>query len=789
MPAGTSGAATGTDEYGYSWVDSYSLGETVTYDWKDITSTGADTLLKGDDVSGGPFPIGFEFEFYGIPYSEFYVSTNGLVTFGSGSDESQDEFIPSLRAPNALIAAFWDDLKAEYGTYWTGYILYETLGSAPSRQLVVEFFQVERVEVYEPLNFEVVLNETGEIWLQYETVGGVAGESATVGIENAMGTIGTMYSRDWAVILDGLAVMFSLAPVVIGADQKDSGPLGGMVPFPMNVANNQDFEDSVDIAVSTQQGWAVELLDHTMSPLADTNSNGLPDTGTLPAWTSALIHVQVTVPLAPAGPVERVNLTASSYADPANLDPAFLVVTAALADFDGPYTDMGVDLDGDSYYEFMDIGFSLNVYVEDTYRIEADLYDVGRSHVTDLVVTTPPLSEGVCAYAITFPGPEIHAAQADGPYLVSLTIYDSALVYRGVAEYTTGPYSYPEFEEVEATSPPATTDLLEGLEGSGGWYTSDVLVSLFAEDPEDDLDATLWRIDGGSWVTYSAPFVVSGDGEHALEYYSVDIAGNEEAARAVSIRIDTSPPITDVSVSGEEGTYPWYVSAVTVLLSASDAPDGSGIAETLYSLDSGEWDIYEEDGIPVSGDGPHRVDFRSVDVASNEEYAVWHAFQIDTTAPDTASSVSGGTVTLSATDSTSGVDVTRYRIDGGNWTDYTGPFEVTGAGEHTVEYFTVDVAGNIEQVGDVSLTVEEDEGRALFGFDLTFWTVLMIIALLIMIAVPKLLGKGRAAKDAATKHVIKDIGTAVSQMADDNDMRPRERPAEEPKPPEGEGED
>ena len=253
MPAGTSGAATGTDEYGYSWVDSYSLGETVTYDWKDITSTGADTLLKGDDVSGGPFPIGFEFEFYGIPYSEFYVSTNGLVTFGSGSDESQDEFIPSLRAPNALIAAFWDDLKAEYGTYWTGYILYETLGSAPSRQLVVEFFQVERVEVYEPLNFEVVLNETGEIWLQYETVGGVAGESATVGIENAMGTIGTMYSRDWAVILDGLAVMFSLAPVVIGADQKASGPLGGMVPFPMNVANNQDFEDSADIAVSTQQ--------------------------------------------------------------------------------------------------------------------------------------------------------------------------------------------------------------------------------------------------------------------------------------------------------------------------------------------------------------------------------------------------------------------------------------------------------------------------------------------------------------------------------------------------------
>ncbi len=584
-------------------------------------------------------------------------------------------------------------------------------------------------------------------------------------------------------------VVISLSTIALGPDQEGSGPPGGTVLFPLNVENSQDIVDSADITYETELGWPVELLDHTMSPLVDTNSNGLPDTGELLPWSSALIHVRVTIPLSPVGPAEDVRLTATSYADPLNTAIASVAVTALFADLAGPFSDMGVDLDSDSYYDVLDIGFSIVVYAEGAYLLYADLYDSGGLFVTGFVVDTPTLSVGTLAYTVTFPGLEISAAGADGPYLVDLAIYDLGMLYCGTAEYTTAPYSHLDFEQAEPPGePPVTTAVLEGREGEAGWYLSDVLVSLAAEDPDDEVESTSWRLDGGDWQAYSAPFAVSGDGEHALEYYSVDIAGNEEAARAVSLRIDASPPITDVSVSGEEGTYPWFVSDVTVLLSASDAPDGSGVAETLYSLDSGDWAVYPEGGIPVSGDGPHRVDFRSVDVASNEGDAVWHAFQIDTTAPDTASSVSGGTVTLSATDATSGVDVTRYRIDGGNWTDYTGPFEVTGAGEHTVEYFTVDVAGNIEQVGDVSLTVEEegeDEGRALFGFDLSFWAVLMILALMIMIAVPKLFGKRRAARDGATKYVIKDIGTAVSQMADDNNMRPRGKPAEEPKPPEG----
>jgi hypothetical protein len=111
-----------------------------------------------------------------------------------------------------------------------------------------------------------------------------------------------------------------------------------------------------------------------------------------------------------------------------------------------------------------------------------------------------------------------------------------------------------------------------------------------------------------------------------------------------------------------------------------------------------------------------------------------------------------------------------YRIDDGVWTEYAGGFEVTGEGDHIVEYYTVNVAGNEEDARNVTLTVDaetDDEGATLFGFDWTFWLVLMILVILIMIAVPKLFGMRRKATESSSKAAVKDIGTAVAQMADD----------------------
>ena len=56
----------------------------------------------------------------------------------------------------------------------------------------------------------------------------------------------------------------------------------------------------------------------------------------------------------------------------------------------------------------------------------------------------------------------------------------------------------------------------------------------------------------------------------------------------------------------------------------------------------------------------------------------------------------GTTFSLSATDATSGVDKTTYRIDSGSITTYTTPFSLTDEGIHTIYYGSSDKAGNIE---------------------------------------------------------------------------------------------
>src|SRR2546427_5155496 len=72
-----------------------------------------------------------------------------------------------------------------------------------------------------------------------------------------------------------------------------------------------------------------------------------------------------------------------------------------------------------------------------------------------------------------------------------------------------------------------------------------------------------------------------------------------------------------------------------------------------------------------------------------------------TTASLSASLVCNGwytsnvTVSLIATDATIGVANITYRVDGGTWFVYTGPFALT-EGSHVLDYFSVDLAGLTE---------------------------------------------------------------------------------------------
>lgn len=182
------------------------------------------------------------------------------------------------------------------------------------------------------------------------------------------------------------------------------------------------------------------------------------------------------------------------------------------------------------------------------------------------------------------------------------------------------------------TTPPVSTVSRSGTAGSNGWYTGTVQVTLSATDPDGpaDVAATYYAIDGGPTQTYSSAFNVSGEGAHSVSFWSVDHAGNTEAAQTLALRIDSVAPATTQSLSGTLGNNGWYRSAVNVTLTATDAT--SGVAQTFYSVDGGPMLVYSG-SFSVSGDGAHSVVFWSVDQAGNVEAIHSQVINIDATSP------------------------------------------------------------------------------------------------------------------------------------------------------------
>jgi hypothetical protein len=77
----------------------------------------------------------------------------------------------------------------------------------------------------------------------------------------------------------------------------------------------------------------------------------------------------------------------------------------------------------------------------------------------------------------------------------------------------------------------------------------------------------------------------------------------------------------------------------------------------------------------------------------------------DTTPPTASAVVTGNTVTITATDTQSGVKSIEYVLDEGAWTTYSAPVVVGAPGAHTVRYRATDNALNVSAEQTVSFTV------------------------------------------------------------------------------------
>ncbi|MFH9011529.1 OmpL47-type beta-barrel domain-containing protein [Streptomyces sp. NPDC017943] len=184
---------------------------------------------------------------------------------------------------------------------------------------------------------------------------------------------------------------------------------------------------------------------------------------------------------------------------------------------------------------------------------------------------------------------------------------------------------------------------------------------------------------------------------------------------------DTTAPEASAHVSGTQNAQGEYVGSASVALHATDE-GGSGLDRIEYAIgDTGAWQPYTAP-VVVDQVGSHTVRYRAFDKAGNVSAEKSTRFTVvapqsdDTTAPETSATVGGerdangayidmATVTVSASDTGSGVNTIEYAVGSGAWQAYTAPVMVHQAGTHTVRYRATDKAGNVAAEKSVRFTV------------------------------------------------------------------------------------
>ena len=178
------------DELGNNWINS-AHPDGPEYEWIDISGTGTLVTLGDDAYTTEAVEMGIDFPFYGTSYSQVYISSNGFIGFDTTSMTSlSHQELPSETAPNNLIALFWDDLNPSGANV----VYYES--QPDENRFIVQYNGIEAYSGDVPMYFEAVLYSSGEIYINLQDLDENDVATATLGIENADGTVGLLANYD-----------------------------------------------------------------------------------------------------------------------------------------------------------------------------------------------------------------------------------------------------------------------------------------------------------------------------------------------------------------------------------------------------------------------------------------------------------------------------------------------------------------------------------------------------------------------------------------------------------------
>jgi hypothetical protein len=275
-------------------------GAAVSADFEDISGTG--TVIAGltnvDDASVS-IPIEFTFPFYGVGQTTVFVSSNGLLTFGTGNTAFTNADLTTTPA-QASIAAFWDDLHTGGGQPGSN-VFFQVSGSGPDQRLTVQWNQIRFFTgsaAGDTITFQAQLFADGRIKFNYQDLASGAaagndGASATVGIKG-VGTQGpdrlllAFNNGPNAFVGSGKSTLISQPPV---DDWYSITVIHGRLKFETSTPadGTGEFVNTLDPHIELYDSTGSTLL-ATGEPLDDERNESINISG-LPAPATYLVRV------------------------------------------------------------------------------------------------------------------------------------------------------------------------------------------------------------------------------------------------------------------------------------------------------------------------------------------------------------------------------------------------------------------------------------------------------------------------------------------------------------------
>jgi C1A family cysteine protease len=184
------------------------------------------------------------------------------------------------------------------------------------------------------------------------------------------------------------------------------------------------------------------------------------------------------------------------------------------------------------------------------------------------------------------------------------------------------------------TRKPLSSHSLSGTLGGGGYYTSNVSITLNASDAYGSgVDYIEYRLDGGASskiYSSSGTVTVSTDGTHTLTYRAVDEGGNIGTSSTITFRRDTTAPTGSLSINN--GNITTYKTLVTLNSTAAD--NLSGARYIRFRDQGGSWGDWQ--GImdtnwvlPAVTDQSYTVEAEVKDAAGNISTVIMDDIALD----------------------------------------------------------------------------------------------------------------------------------------------------------------